>query len=281
VASCNAQELLDRYDRKALPSFDVGGGNVDFLEAAFEAAEKSGRGMYLSSTPSTVQSYLGFEGYVSAIQMVAKRHPGVDYAIHLDHSKELKFVEEALQAGFRSVMYDGSHLSFEENVENTKKALAWAKAKGATLECELGTISGKEDEIEEEGEKLPTFEEISRFVSETAATLTAPAIGTVHGHFKGEPRLNWAVVDQMKDLNGNFVLHGCTGLDPQILTEFARRGWVKFNFATALRDEFRQGLVEHLEKHPKDLKPFTYLKAGRSRLSSYMSEIFGHLDPKE
>ncbi len=278
MALMNAAELLEVYQRRALPSFDVGGGCVDFVEASFMAAEKAQSGMYLSSTPSTVENYLGYDGYVQIIQMIAKKYPSVNYAIHLDHAKEVRYVENALLAGYSSVMYDGSHLNLSENIANTRVVIARAQTVGATVECELGTIGGKEDEIEGMGSCLPSFDEVMDFVDKTGACLTAPAVGTVHGHFKGEPSLKWDLINSLKDANGNFVLHGCTGLDSESIQKVSQAGFVKFNFATALREAFKDGMLNHIQDHPEDIKPFAYLKGGRLKLTNYMSEIYKLLE---
>lgn len=270
----NAEELLSKYNRAALPSFDIGGGNIDFVESAFIAAEKSQKGMYLSSTPSTVQNYLGYEGYVTVIKMIAKKYPTVDYAIHLDHAKDIKFVELALNAGYSSVMYDGSHLSFEENLKNTIDVVTQAKKFNATVESELGAIGGKEDEIEGEEECLPSYEEVVDFVKRSGTCLMAPAVGTVHGHFRGEPKLNWPVIERLASAPGNYVLHGCTGLDLEIIGKVAKLCFVKFNFATALRESFLKGMLGHIQEHPDDIKPYAYLKAGRKELAEYMTVLF-------
>lgn len=270
----NAEQLMDKYYKGSLPSFDIGGGNIDFVEAAFMAAEKAQKGMYLSSTPSTVESYLGYSGYVKIINHIAEKFPTVDYAIHLDHAKETSFVMKALKAGYSSVMYDGSHLDIKENIKNTKIVIAEAVKAGATVESELGIISGKEDEHSSDHNVWPSLDDIKTFIAETGTCLMAPAVGTVHGHFKGEPNINWDLVKDISELKGSFVIHGCTGLDDKTLKKFVDAGFVKFNFATALRESFQKGMLNYIEKNPKDIKPYAYLKAGRKSLSNYMYELF-------
>lgn len=275
----NAAELIQEYKTTGLPSFDIGGGNVDFIEAAFQSALRAGKGMYLSSTPATVQSYLGFDGYVKAIKLIAERYPQVNYAIHLDHSKELSFVKAALEAGYSSVMFDGSDLNFSDNVSKTRQAIEMAEAYGATVEAELGTIGGKEDELEGRESDLPSLGEVVEFAKETRALLVAPAVGTVHGHFKGKPQLNWPVIEALKEQNEYFfVLHGCTGLELETLRRVALAGFVKFNFATSLREAFKEGMMDHIQNHPSDIKPFAYLKAGRQSLTEHMDQIFSTLN---
>lgn len=270
----NAQQLMEKYNKGSLPSFDIGGGNVDFAEAAFIAAENAKRGMYLSSTPSTVENYLGYDGYVKVINLIAERYPAVDYAIHLDHAQDTSFVLKALGAGYSSVMYDGSHLDVKENIKNTQYVISEATKKGATVESELGIISGKEDEHSSDESKWPTLDEVKTFLQETGTCLMAPAVGTVHGHFKDEPNINWELVREITKLKGNFVIHGCTGLDNDTLKKFVNAGFVKFNFATALRESFQGGMLNYIQKNPKDIKPSAYLKAGRRVLSEYMLELF-------
>ena len=114
----NGLELVRNNQLRSIPSFDIGGGNIDFIRASFEAAELVKSPIFLSSTPSTIKGYLGYKKYVHIIKMIATDYK-TNYAIHLDHAQKVEDVLEALNSGFTSVMYDGSHASFKENIRNT------------------------------------------------------------------------------------------------------------------------------------------------------------------
>lgn len=269
----NAVDLINDSSLRSLPSFDVGGGNIEFIKAAFKAAEKTNGSMFLASTPSTVKNYLGFDKYVKTINMIGVEYD-VDYAIHLDHASEVIDAKLALEAGFSSVMYDGSHHDIQLNIKNTLEVIEYAKKYGATVEAELGQIAGKEDEIECDSSSLPSLEEILSFQKQTNTDLMAPAVGTVHGFFKGEPKINWDVINQLPFDEHKFVLHGCTGVDFDLIQKLSEKGFVKFNFATALRDVFRKALIESIKLKPDNLKPYLYLNEACDVLSDYMIDIF-------
>jgi fructose/tagatose bisphosphate aldolase len=102
----------------------------------------------------------------------------------------------------------------------------------------------------------------------------APAVGTVHGFFKGEPQFNWDVINSLEYSKYNYVLHGCTGLELKEIRKFSELGFVKFNFATVLREVFRGAMLKYIDENEDSLKPYLYLNSAQDALSKYMEEIF-------
>ena len=273
----NGRDLISKEINRSIPSFDVGGGNLEFIRAAFEASDLAGGSIFLSSTPSTINSYLGYNKYVEVIKLISQDYES-NYAIHLDHANEIDDVVLALKSGFTSVMYDGSDLTIEENISNTIQLLSVTKSFDASLEAEIGIIGGKEDEIQSDKSILPSLDDVMFFLNETKVDLMAPAVGTVHGYFKGEPKIDYDLVNSLPFNKYYFVLHGCTGLDFKLINEMSKKGFVKFNFATTLRKVYRDAINEALNTQTSSEKPYLLVNHAKEMLKNYMVEIFKALN---
>ena len=273
----NGLELVKNNKLRSIPSFDIGGGNIDFIRASFEAAELVNSPVFLSSTPSTIKGYLGYKKYVHIIKMIAKDYKS-NYAIHLDHAQKVEDVLEALNSGFTSVMYDGSHSSFEENVRNTLIVKSHANHYNASVEAEIGIIGGKEDEIEANNSSIPNINDILEFLQKTQVDFLAPAVGTVHGYFTGDPNIDYKLIRKLPFAKYNFVLHGCTGLEDKILNKLSKYGFTKFNFATTLRKIYRNSLLASLNDNIEHVKPSKILNPAKDALVTHMVNIINILN---
>ena len=188
---------------------------------------------------------------------------------------------KAIKAGYSSVMYDGSHLSLDENIKNTKKIVKLSKNHGVSVEGEVGVIAGKEDEIINMTNKYPTFNQALRFVDETNIDFFAPAIGTAHGFYDSEPDIQWSLVKDLIKIKTNFVLHGVTGVSQKDLKTFVSLGYKKFNYATGLRSEFRNGIIKNIDASGTSTKPQKYLKEGKSKVYEFVKKVIKELDLNE
>lgn len=171
--------------------------NMEIMRAVVAAAEEMEAPIIFQTTPSTMR-YVGIENMV-AMARAAAEQANVPIALHLDHGDSFETVVRCLRAGYTSVMLDGSSLPFEENVARVQKVVEVAHAVGVPVEAELGTISGEEDDVNVDGANAvytdPALAE--EFVTRTNIDTLAPAFGTAHGMYKGEPQLDLALLEDI------------------------------------------------------------------------------------
>ncbi|KPC99848.1 Fructose-bisphosphate aldolase [Geobacillus sp. BCO2] len=156
----------------------------------------------------------GFKTVVNMVKgLMEDMNITVPVAIHLDHGSSFEKCKAAIDAGFTSVMIDASHHPFEENVRITSQVVEYAHARGVSVEAELGIVGGQEDDVVGEGIIYADPKECEELVKRTGIDCLAPALGSVHGPYKGEPKLGFAEMEQIRDLTGvPLVLHGGTGI---------------------------------------------------------------------
>ncbi len=220
-----------REGKYAVPAFNA--ENMEMVKAIVEAAEKASSPVMIQTTMPTVK-YIGEETAVAMARAAAER-ASVPVALHLDHCTSFDGVMRALRAGYTSVMIDGSKLPFEENAELTRRVVDAAHPMGVTVEAELGTVGGKEDNVSA-GIIYTDPDEAKSFVERTGVDILAIAIGTAHGFYKGEPKLDFDRIAVIKDLiDTPLVLHGGSGVPTESVKRAISLGMSKVNFATELR----------------------------------------------
>jgi ketose-bisphosphate aldolase len=248
VPVVSARELLEAARRRgyAVGAFSV--HTPEMVEGVFRAAERL-RAPVILQVGQRVIRQAGLRA-ASAWVLDRGRRSEVPACLHLDHSRDLRQVVEALEAGCTSVMFDGSHLPFAENVAATREVVELCHRRGVPVEGELGRIAGVEDRLQvAAGEAALTDpEEAARFVEATGVDALAPAVGSVHGL----PPAGTAVAPPSLDLDRlaaiaarvaiPLVLHGGSGLLPETLREAIRRGIAKVNVDTELRRTFGEAL---------------------------------------
>lgn len=193
-------------------------------------------------------------------------------ALHLDHANSLELAQQAVQAGYTSIMIDGSRLSYEENVRLTRQAVETAAPRGIPTEAELGEVGGKEDDLEgKAGYTDPA--QAARFVRKTGISSLAVAIGTAHGFYQGIPVLDIQRLSRIREqVSIPLVLHGASGLPDEDVRECIRRGICKVNFATELRVAYSSGVRRVLKDDPDVFDPKKYGAAGREQVKQLVME---------
>lgn len=178
--------LQDAQDgHYAVGAFNV--ENMEMVMAVIEAAEELKAPVIMQTTPSTV-NYAGLDYYLANVRAAAERAK-VPVALHLDHGSSYGLAMQALRTGYTSIMIDGSHEGYEENIAVTKAVADACAPSGIPVEAELGKVGGKEDDLDGgEGDVYTDPQQAKEFVERTGATSLAVAIGTAHGLYKGEPK---------------------------------------------------------------------------------------------
>lgn len=226
----------------AVPAFNA--ENLEMVQAIVAAAEKMKSPVMIQTTPSTVK-YLTLRQAVAMVKAEAEA-ASVPVALHLDHCESYEDVMAAVDAGYTSVMIDGSKLPYEENIAVTKKVVEDAHAKGVTVEAELGTVGGKEDGHSAEIAYTDPAEALD-FFTRTGVDIFAVAIGTAHGFYKGEPKLNFELLEKLAaTIEAPLVLHGGSGVPDEMIKRTISLGINKVNYATELRAAMTKAVREAL-----------------------------------
>ena len=247
----------------AIGAFNI--ENMEMAQAVVAGAEEANLPVILQTTPSTLR-YAPTELFAAMVGGLAKASK-VPVAIHLDHGSSFEQAQNALRAGYTSIMFDGSQLSFEENAKWTKKVVDIAG--DIPVEAELGSIGGKEDDLELAEGAYTDPKKAEEFVALTGVDSLAVAIGTAHGIYSGTPRLDIARLTEIRKLVSiPLVLHGASGLSVEAVRACIREGICKVNFATELRIAYSDGVKGYLSQNPDAYDPKSYGKAGYSKVKA-------------
>jgi len=289
----------------AVGAFNV--NNLEAVQAVIETAVELKSPVILQTSEGAIE-YAGMD-YLMAMIRTAAKSP-VPVVMHIDHGKDLKTIKKAIDAGYTSVMYDGSSLPYPENVKNTKQVVAWAKKKGVSVEAEIGAIKGIEDlvSVSEKEAFFTDPEEAARFVKETKCDALAISIGTAHGAYKSKtaPVLDIARLKKIKTMvKLPIVLHGASGISPEMvertknmctmlgdchrldgavgipdaqITLAIKAGVRKINIDSDLRIAFTAGMRETVIVDHKDIDPRKLMALSKKLMKEVVAhkmELFG------
>lgn len=245
--------------------------NMEMAKAIIEECSEMKSPVILQTTSSTLK-YLPPEIAHAVVSCFASDAP-VPVALHLDHGNSFELAKRCINAGYTSVMIDGSKLPFDENVRVSKDVCDYAKEFDIPVECELGVVGGKEDETENEKDKLTDPKQALKFVQKTGCTSLAPAVGTAHGFYKEKPEIDFDRISEINHLlDVLLVLHGTSGVGDEDVRRAVSLGIRKVNFATDLRVHFTKGVRKSLEDE-KVYDPKVYLKEGQRELKKHVRHV--------
>lgn len=240
------------------------------VQAVVAAAEELKSPVIMQTTPSTIK-YASPEMFYANVAAAAK-DASVPVVMHLDHGSSFELAVHAFRAGYTSIMIDGSHSVFEENIAITKSVVDVCHAGNVPVEAELGKVGGKEDDLDGgNGGGYTVPSEAVEFVEKTGIDSLAVAIGTAHGVYKGTPKLDVERLSEIrKVVSIPLVLHGTSGVPDEAVKECIRRGICKVNYATDLRIAFSNGVKEYLTANPDAFDPKKYNAVGREKVKEYV-----------
>lgn len=241
--------------------------NLEFTQAILRAAEAERSPVILGVSEAYIP-YMGglacIAGMVNAL--LAEEKVTVPVALHLDHGTSFEVCVRALKAGFTSVMIDASHHPLRDNIAVTARVTEAAHALGASVEAELGRIVGREDDlnVDEAEAAYAVPEECVQLTRETGIDCLAPALGSVHGPYRGQPKLGFERMRLIRELTGlPLVLHGGSGLPDDEIVEAIRSGTAKINVNTDNQAAFTAAIRAYLGEHPEAYDPRHYLIPAR------------------
>lgn len=269
--------LKAQREHYAVGQFNI--NNVEWVSAILDEAEFLKSPVILGVGEGAAKYMGGWHTVVGMVKgYMEDKHISVPVALHLDHGSSYESCVAALDAGFTSVMIDGSHLPLEDNIALTKKVVDYAHPRGASVEAELGRVGGKEDNVVAES-MYAVPEECLRMVEETGIDCLAPALGSVHGPYRGEPHLGFTQMEEIHQMVSlPLVLHGGSGIPDFQLKMAIDRGTCKINVNTECQ-QFWARIVREVLATDKDVyDPRKIIGPGKKGIQETMrihSEIFG------
>jgi ketose-bisphosphate aldolase len=238
--------------------------SLDMLNAVVEAAADLDSPVIIQTTVGTVKT-LGPDSVVSAARAAAESY-NIPVALHLDHCTDFEVIVKCIRAGYTSVMIDASMYSFEENVKRTNQVMDIAKFLDINVEAELGKVGGVEDDIvvsEEDAEKAIPLD-CKKFIELTGVPTLAPAIGTAHGIYSGDPDIDFDRIKQISELvTVPLVLHGGSAIPGEDVKKCVSLGMAKMNVSTELKNAYSAAIRDHFLNKPDLLDPRQYLKLAK------------------
>ncbi|SDC02984.1 fructose-bisphosphate aldolase, class II [Terribacillus halophilus] len=264
------KEMLDvaKDNHYAVGQFNI--NNLEFTQAILQAAQEESSPVILGVSEGAAKYMGGFKTVVLMVKgLLEDYNITVPVAIHLDHGSSFETCAKAIHAGFTSVMIDGSHHPLEENIALTKKVVELAHFHGVSVEAELGRIGGQEDDliVEDADAAYAIPSECKQLVEETGVDCFAPALGSVHGPYKGEPNLGF---DRMEEIFNTtslpLVLHGGTGIPTKDIQKAITLGTSKINVNTENQISSAKRVREVLAEKPNEYDPRKYLGPAREAI---------------
>ena len=295
MALVTTKEMFKKaYEGKyAIGAFNI--NNMEILQGVVNSAKAANSAVILQVSAGALK-YAGPK-YLKAMVDAAIADTGIDVALHLDHGASLDVVKLAVESGFTSVMFDGSHYDYEENVAKTKEVVEYAHAHGVVVEAELGVLAGIEDDVKSDVHIYTDPDQAVDFVNKTGVDSLAIAIGTSHGAYKfaGKAELRFDILEEIQSKLPNYpiVLHGASSVDPEsvdtcnkfggeikgakgvpadMLRKASSMAVCKINMDTDLRLAMTAGIRKVLAEDPKQFDPRKYLGEGRTRIEKIVED---------
>ena len=276
----NMKDMLEKAkeEKYAVGQFNI--NNLEWTIAVLKKAQELNAPVILGVSQGAAKYMCGFN-VVSAMvkELIASLKITVPVALHLDHGDSFEACKKAIDAGFTSVMIDASHYGYDENVAITKQVVEYAKEFNVSVEAELGRVGGQEDDVVSQGVIYADVNECVEFVKLTGVDCLAPALGSVHGPYKGEPKLGFKEMLEIKEAcNKPLVLHGGSGIPDYQIKEAISRGTCKINVNTECQQEWTKLVRQTLSNNLEVYDPRKVIGPGMAGISQVVNDkinLFG------
>lgn len=264
-------------EKYAIPQFNI--NNLEWAKYILEVCEEEKSPVFLGVSSGAAKYMGGFNVVVGMVKgLIKDLNISVPVLIHLDHAKTYELCKDAVDAGFDSIMFDGSKMSYEDNINTTNKVKAYLK--GQLLEAEIGKIGGEEDGLANEL-YFTSLDEAKDFINKTSIDMLAPALGSVHGIYKGEPDIKLDIMKEISEqTNMPLVLHGGSGIPEEVLKKSVENGICKANFNTELQLGWHEEVVKFVESNKEVYDPRKVISSGEQGLKNVAREYIRILGSK-
>jgi len=266
----NMTEMLNkaRNGHYAVGQFNI--NNVEWVGAILDKVQELNAPVILGVSEGAMKYNGGWNTIVGMVEGYMKdKNITVPVALHLDHGSSFEACKAAIDAGFSSVMIDASHHPLEENIAMVKKVVDYAHKRHVSVEAELGHVGGQEDNVVSQGVLYADPAECVKLVKETGIDCLAPALGSVHGPYHGEPKLGFTEMAKINELCGiPLVLHGGSGIPDEQIRKAIDRGTAKINVNTECQQEWAKIVREVLAKDDKVYDPRKVIGPGKKGIAA-------------
>ncbi|CAN2249269.1 class II fructose-1,6-bisphosphate aldolase [Bacillus vallismortis] len=263
MAFVSMKELLEDAKREhyAIGQFNING--LQWTKAILQAAEDEQSPVIAAASDRLIDYLGGFKTVAAMVNtLMEELSITVPVVLHLDHGSSVERCKQAIDAGFSSVMIDGSHSPIDQNITMTKEVADYAKLHGVSVEAEVGTVGGMEDGLVG-GVKYADLHECQRLVEETNIDALAAALGSVHGKYQGEPKLGFKEMEEIaKNTNIPLVLHGASGIPADQIARTIQLGHAKININTECMVAWAEKTRVMFENNPDLYEPRAYMTPG-------------------
>ncbi len=278
----NMKEMLNKADsgKYAVPQFNI--NNLEWTRFILEECQELNSPVILGVSEGAIKYMGGYKTVSNLVKsLISDLNITIPVALHLDHGSSYESCVKAIDNGFTSVMIDASKYPLEENINITKQVVLYAKDKNVTVEAEVGAVGGEEDGVANEL-AYAKIEDAVKLVDSTNIDFLAPALGSVHGIYKGKPKLDFIRMEKIHKLvNIPLVLHGGSGIPDDLIQKAISCGICKININTELQIAWSQGVRQFLQVNQKVYDPRKIIKAGEKAMKEMIKEkviLFGSND---
>ncbi|WP_241578915.1 tagatose bisphosphate family class II aldolase [Rosenbergiella nectarea] len=271
LVSNRAMLIKAQQEGYAVPAFNV--HNLETVQVIAETASEMGSPVIMAGTTGTY-NYAGLNYLVAICQQAAQKY-NLPIALHLDHHEDFSDIENKVRAGVRSVMIDASHFAFEQNIEKVAQVVRLCHRYDASVEAELGRLGGQEDDIvvDEKDSFFTDPDKADEYIRRTGIDSLAVAIGSAHGLYQGEPKLDFERLARIRDkVDIPLVLHGASGIPEEMLRKSVELGICKVNVATELKIAFSDAVKNFFRENPRSNDPREYMEPGKRAMKEVVRE---------
>ena len=263
--------MLEEARNKGEVVYHFNINNLEWAKIILEECNKLHVPVIIGASEGAIKYMGGYHVVVEIVKALIKDlNIQNDVCLHLDHGSSFDSCKLAVDAGFTSVMIDASKLELEDNIRETKTVVSYAHPKNVTVEAEIGHVGGMEDDVKS-SILLADYDECVRFVNETGIDSLAPAIGTVHGIYKGELNIDYELIKKLHDnIDIPLVMHGGSGLDHSILRKAIHSGISKINVNSDIQDVWHNEVVKFINENPNVYDPRKVIMSGASAMKEFI-----------
>jgi len=269
----NSKEILEKAKKEhyAIPHFNI--NNLEWTKYILESANELSYPIILGVSEGAIK-YMGGPIVVTNLVkgLIKDLKINVDVCLHLDHGSSFEICKNVIDAGFTSVMIDASRHELSENIKITKEVVAYAHERNVTVEGEIGHIGGTEDDVTNTSYNAK-LEEVILYVNETNIDSIAPALGSVHGLYKGKPNLDFKTMQKISEkIDIPLVLHGGTGIPEDDIKKAISFGINKINLNTELQIIWSKDVRNYLNSNKEVYDPRKIISAGEKSIKDLVKE---------
>ena len=275
----NMKDMLNKADsgKYAVPQFNI--NNLEWTRFILEQCQELKTPVILGVSEGAIKYMGGYKTVANLVKsLISNLNITIPVALHLDHGSSYESCVKAINNGFTSVMIDASKYPLEENINITRQVVNYAKDKDVTVEAEVGAVGGEEDGVANEL-AYAKVEDAIKLVNETNIDFLAPALGSVHGIYKGEPKLDFERMVKIHELTKlPLVLHGGSGIPDQLIKKSISCGICKININTELQIAWSKAVRLYLKENEKVYDPRKIIKSGEAKMKEMITSkvlLFG------